>query len=158
MGHGAHLHRVDELLALAAALAVSPADLLSPFTALPAALVVDGRRSLADHRFDEVVVDLGMGHLQTGEFVDMWVRDNLGKMVFKYMDGKPELLKEKTVYEAGWYEKPEETRPGPGQVRMRHPEIEEDIIVLAEAARHHKRAAWQLVQDQEFLGDEEPPS
>jgi transcriptional regulator with XRE-family HTH domain len=152
---GARHVNVDELLALAAALAVSPADLLSPFTAMTAALVINGRRSLADHRFDEVAVDLGMGHVQSGKFVDDWVRDNLGKMVLKHIDGKPELLKERTVYEAGWHERLDET--GPNQVRMRHPDLEQEVTVFASAVPHHQQAGWyEVVEAQEDVGDEQP--
>jgi transcriptional regulator with XRE-family HTH domain len=152
---GARHVNVDELLALAAALAVSPADLLSPFTAMTAALVINGRRSIEDHRFDEIAVDLGMGHVQTGTFVDEWVRDNLGKMVLKHIDGKPELFKERTLYEAGWHERLDQT--GRNQVRMRHPDLEEEVTVFASAVPHHQRAGWyEVVEAQEDVGDEEP--
>jgi transcriptional regulator with XRE-family HTH domain len=85
---GARHVNVDELLALAAALEVSPVDLLDPTSEPPPG----------------DIVDLGMGHLTTGQFVHEWVRGVLGEVAFRLAGEVPELFKAKTVYEPVWHE------------------------------------------------------
>jgi transcriptional regulator with XRE-family HTH domain len=85
---GARHVNVDELLALAAALEVSPVDLLDPTSEPPPG----------------DIVDLGMGHLTTGRFVHEWVRGVLGGVAFRLAGEVPELFKAKTVYEPVWHE------------------------------------------------------
>jgi transcriptional regulator with XRE-family HTH domain len=95
---GARHINVDELLGLAAALEVSPPDLLSPFSAMT-----------TDPRDDGYAVDLGMGRLMTGTFVDHWVRGHAGEIAFRLAGKTPDLWTVKIVYgEAGWYEEPGE--------------------------------------------------
>lgn len=87
---GARHVNIDELAALAAALEVSPPDLLDPTTS-----------------GDEHAVDLGMGRLTAGQFVHEWVRGVAGEVAFRLVGRTPELSKMKIVYEPVWDEEPQ---------------------------------------------------
>jgi transcriptional regulator with XRE-family HTH domain len=89
---GARHVNVDELLALAAALEVTPQDLLDPTT-------TSG---------DAHAVDLGMGRLTKEQFVHEWVRGVAGEVAFMLAGKTPELFKVNIAYEPVW---DEETGP-----------------------------------------------